>query len=146
MRRDIDLAAELGADVAVIGVLNDDGHVDSARTRELVARAGSMPVTFHKAFDAVEDQERDLDVLIGAGVTRVLTSGGAHTAIEGADALTRLVDRAAGRIIIMPGGKVRGDNVREIVERTGAREVHARCNADEARVREIVSAVERWNG
>src|SRR5262249_38021055 len=70
MRRDLDLAAELGADVAVIGVLNDDSRVDSARTRELVARAGAMPVTFHKAFDVAADQERDLEVLIDAGVTR----------------------------------------------------------------------------
>jgi copper homeostasis protein len=143
MRRDLDLAGELGADIAVIGVLDDDGRVDAARTREFVTRAGSIPVTFHKAFDVVEDQERDLDVLIDAGVTRVLTSGGAETAIGGADALARLVDRAADRIIIMPGGKVRGDNVREIVERTSVREVHARCNTDEARIREIISAVER---
>jgi copper homeostasis protein len=146
MRRDLDLAVELGADVAVIGVLTDDGHVHSAHTRELVARAGSMPVTFHKAFDVVEDQERDLEALIDAGVARVLTSGGADTAIEGADALSRLVERAAGRIAIMPGGKVRGNNVREIVERTGVREVHARCNTDPLRIREIASAVERWNG
>ena len=146
MRRDLDIAVELGADVAVIGVLDDHGRVDVARTRELVARAGSIPVTFHKAFDIVDDQERDLDILIDAGVTRVLTSGGAETAIEGADALARLVDRAAGRIAIMPGGKVRGNNVREIVERTGAREVHARCNTDESRIREIVATVERWSG
>jgi len=141
MRRDLDLAAELGADVAVIGVLDDGARVDAASTRELVVRAGSMPVTFHKAFDVVADQARDLDVLIDAGVTRVLTSGGADTAIDGADALTRLVDRAAGRIIVMPGGKVRGHNVREIVERTGVREVHARCNADEARIREIIASL-----
>jgi len=141
MRRDLDLAGELGADVAVIGVLDDDRRVDSARTRELVARAATMPVTFHKAFDVVADQKGDLDVLIDAGVARVLTSGGADTAIEGADALTRLVDRAAGRIAIMPGGKVRGNNVREIVERTGVGEVHARCNSDEARIREIIAAL-----
>ena len=141
MRRDIDIAVQMGADVAVLGVLDTHGRVDSARTRELVARAGSMPVTFHKAFDVIRDQQRDLEVLIDAGVTRVLTSGGAETAIEGADALTRLVDRAAGRITIMPGGKVRGNNVREIVERTGAREVHARCNTDESRIREIIASL-----
>src|SRR5262249_27296751 len=45
MRRDLDLAAELGADVAVIGVLGND-RVDATRTRELVTRAGSIPVTF----------------------------------------------------------------------------------------------------
>src|SRR5262245_1850121 len=141
MRGDLDLAADLGADVAVIGVLDDVGRVDSARTRELVARAGAMPVTFHKAFDVVADQERDLEVLIDAGIARVLTSGGADTAIAGADALTRLVERAAGRIAIMPGGKVRGNNVREIVERTGVREVHARRNTDEARIREIITSL-----
>jgi copper homeostasis protein len=141
MRRDLDLAAELGADVAVIGVLDDDRQVDAARTRELVARAGSMPVTFHKAFDVVADQQRGLDVLIDAGVSRVLTSGGADTAIAGAESLTRLAEQAADRISVMPGGKVRGDNVREIVERTGVWEVHARCNTDEARIREIIDSL-----
>ena len=143
MHRDIDLAHTLGAEVVVIGVLDANNRVDVARTRELVARAGSTPVTFHKAFDEIgpDDQLHDLDVLIDAGVSRLLTSGGADTAIEGADQLARFVDRAAGRISIMPGGKVRGENVPEIVKLSHAHEVHARCLTDAARIREIVVAL-----
>ena len=74
---------------------------------------------------------RALDVLIDAGVSRVLTSGGPGTALDGrGSALRRLVDHADGRISIMAGGKVRGENVAEIVRRSGVREVHARCERD----------------
>lgn len=140
-RDDIDAARQLGADVVVLGALTDDRRVDEKHTRDLVARAGSTPVTFHKAFDEIDDQLQALDVLIDAGVARVLTSGGQAAAIDAADRLARLVDRADGRIIIMAGGKVRGPIVRELVDRSGVREVHARCNTDPRRVKDIVDAL-----
>jgi copper homeostasis protein len=141
MRRDIDAAVALGTDHIVFGVLRDNNTVDVARTRELVTRAGKTPVTFHMAFDEVPDQVVALDDLIGAGVSRVLTRGGTATALEGADRLAQLVERAGEHIEILAGGTVRGNNVREIVERSRVREVHARCNTDPARIREIVDAL-----
>src|SRR6185437_15150533 len=51
-------------------------------------------------------------VLTHAGVARVLTSGGAPTAVDGADQLHGLVAHAAGRIVIMAGGRVRPNNAR----------------------------------
>jgi copper homeostasis protein len=141
MRRDVDMVRELGADVVVIGLLNTDGTIDEAHTRELVRRAGRTPVTVHLAFDGVPDQMRGLDVLVDAGVSRVLTSGGPGTALAGADQLRRLVDHARGRISIMAGGKVRGENVAEIVRRSGVREAHARCERDAQRIRAIVDAL-----
>jgi copper homeostasis protein len=140
MRRDIDMARNVGADVLVLGILTADGEIDAARTRELVDRAGDTPVTFHKAFDEVRDQIAALDVLIDSGVRRVLTSGGAPTALEGVDQLARLVAHASERISVMAGGTVRAHNVREIA-RSGVREVHARCNLDPARIRDIASAL-----
>lgn len=141
MYRDIAMAQSLGADALVIGVLDAAGRVDAGLTRSLVARAKGIPVTFHRAFDEVTNQRAALDALIGAGVSRVLTSGGAATAIEGADALAELVRRAAGRIRIMAGGKVRGVNVRELVTRSGVEEVHARSELDESRIRDIIKAL-----
>lgn len=141
MRRDMDMVRELGADVVVIGLLNTDGTIDEAHTRELVRRAGRTPVTVHLAFDGVPDQMRGLDVLVDAGVSRVLTSGGPGTALAGADQLRRLVDHARDRISIMAGGKVRGENVAEVVRRSGVREVHARCEHDAQRIRAIVDAL-----
>jgi copper homeostasis protein len=143
MHRDIDVALALGADAVVFGVLDGSGRVDEGKTRTLVARAAGTPVTFHKAFDDVHDLSGALRTLIRAGVSRVLTSGGAATAIEGVDRLATLVERAAGRITIMPGGTVRGHNVAEIVARTGVHEVHARCHENPARIRDIVDALAR---
>ncbi len=132
---------DAGADGYVIGSLEPDARVDEAATRELVDAADGAPVTFHKAFDVVPDQRAALEALIRCGVRRVLTSGGSATAAEGADALRALVEQARARITIMAGGKVRAPNVREIVERAGVREVHARCAADENTIRGIVEAV-----
>ena len=141
MRRQIDQARDFGADMIVIGVLTESDAIDLPAVRELVACASDVPVTFHRAFDDVDDQLAALDSLVDAGIARVLTSGGADTALEGADQLRRLVARAAGRIAVMAGGRVRPNNARVLVARSGVAEVHARSELDESRVRGIVEAV-----
>jgi len=141
MRQHIDRARDLGADMIVIGVLTETGAIDLPAVRELVARAGSLPVTFHRAFDEVDDQLAAIDQLIDAGVARVLTSGGAPTALDGAERLHALVERAAGRLVVMAGGRVRPATARALVARSGVAEVHARSELDELRVRGIVEAV-----
>jgi copper homeostasis protein len=88
-------------------------------------------VTHHRAFDRVADPEASLETLIDLGLDRVLTSGGADTAWQGRGVLRRLVTIADGRIGILAGGRVRGDHVRALVERTGVREVHARLEGIE---------------
>lgn len=146
MRRDMDMVRELGADAVVIGVLNTRGGIDGTYTRELVARAESTPVTVHRAFDCVSDQAAALEVLIEAGVSRVLTGGGPGTALDGADALRALVQGAKGRLSIMAGGTVRGENVARIVQRSGVHEVHARCELHPHRIRAIVDALKGMSG
>jgi len=122
------LHAPPGVEVGfVVGALTADGLVDTALLRRLVAACGPAPVTFHRAFDTLPDLPAALEVLIGCGVRRVLTSGGAGSAREGADTLRRLVDTAAGRITVMAGGSVRGDNVADLVARTGVPAVHLRA-------------------
>ena len=62
--------------------------------------------------------------IIEAGCARILTSGGAASAPEGADAIVALVKQAADRIIIMPGAGVTPENVADLARKTGAREFH----------------------
>jgi copper homeostasis protein len=145
MRRDLDMALAHDVDGVVLGILDDDNAVDVERVAEFVRLARGTPVTFHKAFDVISDRRAGLDALIDAGVTRLLTSGGAPTALEGARELAKLVVQAEGRIEIMAGGKVRGSNVGEIVRRAGLREVHARSERDEAQIRAIVEALSPTN-
>jgi copper homeostasis protein len=123
---EIDDLAACGAAGFVLGVLRPDRTVDVQATTRLVARAHGLPVTFHRAFDRTPDTVAALEDIISAGVSRVLTSGGASTAAEGTAALADLVRRSRDRVVIMAGGGVRPHNVAEIVARTGVNEVHAR--------------------
>ena len=124
MRLDIEAAKSLGAEGVVFGLLNPDGTVDRERTAGLVEQARPMSVTFHKAFDQTPDPHEALETLIALGVDRVLTSGCRPSALEGAETLAGLVARAEGRIAILAGGRLSLRNVREVIGRTGVREVH----------------------
>ena len=126
MRLDIEAARMLGADGFAIGALTKDARIDVEQVRELMRHTGGLPVTFHRAFDLVRNQGEALEVLIRERITRVLTSGGAATALEGVEAIAKLVGRAAGQIVVMAGGGVREETVQEIVHRAGVSEVHVR--------------------
>jgi copper homeostasis protein len=141
MRRDLAAMRELGVDGIVVGVLDDRLAVDTRRMELLVSAADGLPVTFHRAFDRVRDYHDALESLIDLGIERVLTSGGASTALAGVDVLGELVQQAGDALVVIAGGGVRDDNVREIVERSGVREVHARCESDAARIAGIVAAL-----
>jgi len=129
MEHDIELGLSVGVLGFAVGALTTDGEIDAARTSAFVRAANGAPVTFHRAFDFAANLSEALEHLIDIGVTRVLTSGGAPTAQEGADSIARLVDQARGRIIVMAGGGIRENNVREIIARTGVSEVHARIGS-----------------
>ena len=119
----------------VIGALTDRFEIDRAVTAELATACGAAPITFHRAFDLTENLDRSLDALIDLGITRVLTGGGVQRALEGAPTLARLVERAAGRIVVMPGGSVRPDNAAALVAATGASELHFRPVTPERNLR-----------
>lgn len=138
--RDIEAARDLGAAGVVTGALTPEGRIAVAEMRAFVQAADGLPVTFHRAFDAVTDRGRGLEELIDIGVTRILTSGGKPAALEGSDVIAELVDRARGRILIMAGGGIRASNAREIIERTGVSEVHSRF-IDESRMRRLVEQI-----
>ena len=141
MRRDIEMALDIGVAGVVLGVLDSSNSIDVQRSGSLIAVAGGSRVTFHRAFDRTPDLSAAADALVSLGVSRVLTSGGAPSAIEGVDVLASLVARVGDRLRILAGGGVRANNVRDIVGRSGVREVHARCERDANRIREIKEAV-----
>jgi copper homeostasis protein len=117
-------AKNAGAHGIVTGELNSSRQIAESRMSALLDAARPLPVTFHRAFDECLDLGAALEALIRLGVNRVLTSGGARTAPDGVDRLARLVTQAKERIEILPGGGITPDNVKDLVERTGVREVH----------------------
>ena len=108
MKEDVLMCKSLGVDGVVIGLLHANGTVDATRTAELVRLARPMSVTFHRAFDMTVDPFAALDTLIEVGIDRILTSGQEQTADKGALLLQKLVAKANGKLVIMPGSGVNG--------------------------------------
>ncbi|WP_152631274.1 copper homeostasis protein CutC [Agreia bicolorata] len=120
----------------VLGALRPSGEIDDDALRRLVAAAGPLPVTFHKAFDQTPDLIAAYGTLRDCGVRGVLTSGGPHPALEGVDTLASLValsQREPDAPTVLVGGSVRAANVNEIIRATGAREVHLRAQSPSPR-------------
>ena len=125
MQNDLLACKQLGFKGAVIGLLNADGSIDIKRTSTLVEAAGTMEISFHRAFDRCKEPFIALEQLIDIGCKRVLTSGQVPNVINSIPMIQQLVEQAGDRIIILPGSGVRADNIATIVHQTGAKEMHS---------------------
>jgi copper homeostasis protein len=81
-------------------------------------------VTFHRAFDVTRTPEKAFEDVVSLGVDRLLTSGAAPSALEGAELIARLVQKAGDRIIVMPAGGINERTAARVAEQTGATELH----------------------
>jgi len=129
MKRSVVGAKESGMDGVVLGVLTKEHRADVERTWELAELAKPLPVTYHRAFDESTDLHRALEDVIQSGAKRVLTSGGAKSALEGAATLAELIEAAGERIAIVPGAGISSVNIAEVARRTRAREFHSGLSA-----------------
>ena len=153
MAAQVEEALEAGADGIVIGCLTAGGDVDIPAMERLVRTVESynlaaelmrsdlchaandshffpgpskrVSITFHRAFDVCKRPFDALEQIIALGCDRLLTSGQGPTVVEGSDMLRELRKRAAGRIIILPGGGVTPKNAGRILAMTGCTEIHA---------------------
>ena len=126
MIRDIIACAQMGVNGVVIGALDQFGNVDvdACRAMVAVAKHHGMSVTFHRAIDRACNIMAALEDVISLGADRILSSGGKPTSLEGLETLEQMNAAAAGRITIMPGGGVNAGNIRQILEVSGAQEIH----------------------
>ena len=108
----------------VFGCLKPDGTYDETAMRALKRAAGPLSTTCHRAFDMTRDPEEAIEALVRCGIDRVLTSGQRDTALEGIDILKRSVAAARGRIKIMACGGLDPSNVRQVLQESGADELH----------------------
>lgn len=124
MQADIAALSRLDVEGFVFGILDADGNVDAGRTEALIKLSRPASVTFHRAFDMARDPFEALDALVELGVDRLLTSGQAPGVIEGAPLIRKVIERASGRLTVMPGGDINPRNVARVISDTGANEIH----------------------
>ena len=140
MTQQIEIAAKAGADGVVLGVLRSpDNRIaeDAMQVLASTAEAAGLRTTCHRAFDATPDADEALDVLIGLGFDRVLTSGIAWgrkgTGLDGVERLAATIRRSQGRIEIVLAGGISPANVNPLLSRlplaVGLVSVHAYSGA-----------------
>lgn len=122
---DIRFCREMGVAGVVFGCLTPEGEYDHPTNKQLLEAAKGMQVTFHRAFDMCARPDETLQTIIEAnGFTRILTSGCANTAMEGAANIAQWIRLADSRIGIMVGSGVNAENITELARQTGACQFH----------------------
>lgn len=125
MIREIKEAVSMGATGIVCGALNPDGTIDLEATARMREAAGNAEFVFHRAIDLTADPVGEVERLAALGCDRILTSGGAPSAIAGTDVMASMVRVSDGRIRIMAGAGVNPENAAEILRLTDADAVHS---------------------
>ena len=134
MENDIRNSITAGVNGIVIGVLTPEGDIDKDAMRRLIEVARNtarekglekLNITFHRAFDVSRDPVASLEDIIELGCDCLLTSGAAPSAIRGIPQISKLVDKANGRISIMAGSGINPSNAAEIIAATGVNAIHA---------------------
>lgn len=123
---------DAGAEGLVFGALTADGALDAPALHEFLAQTSGTCVTFHRAFDA-SSNPRSLYEQLAAfpNVTRVLTGGAAPDVSSGIPLLRELIARNAQPTVLVGGGLTQ-ENLRDVIARTGAREIHVGAAARSA--------------
>lgn len=136
MRFDICQLSRSPVDGFAIGALTPDGQIDTEACSHLMSAAPHKSFTLHRAFDLCRDPFQAMETAISLGFQRILTSGCQPSALDGIETIEKLVEKAHGRIIIMPAAGINPDNIQMIESRSGATEFHSTCRG-EARIRQV---------
>lgn len=111
----------------VIGVLNEEGHIQKDQLKKLVEAAAPIKTVFHMAFDEAVDEDR-IAILKECGVDYILTKGGSACAAENIEEIRKLCEQSkamSGPTLVI-GGSILWDQWREIASATGVVQFHGK--------------------
>lgn len=128
MAREISALRRAGVHGIVVGALAPGGGVDTEALRCWSDAAEGLTMTFHRAVDSCVDPVEQLATLVAAGVSRVLSSGGAGRSIDGLTVLARMAAEAPSGLEVMAGGGVRIQDL-PALQRAGVDAVHLSARA-----------------
>lgn len=104
MLQSIEQIKKLPIDGFVIGVMKDH-RIDRDAMKRIMLQASPIHITFHKALDESDQIPNDIEWLNAyVEIDTILTSGGAVTALTGAEKILQM--KSIFRRTIMAGGKI----------------------------------------
>ncbi len=125
---ELDIAAMRAAGFAgvVFGAAKNDQTLDIVVLKRLCVAAKGMRMTLHRVVDEMSSPRDAVDTAIDLGFDRILTSGGASTAVEGKNEISAMIELAAGKIDILAGSGVSFENI-SVLRAVGVSSFHASC-------------------
>jgi copper homeostasis protein len=116
MLQDATNAIQNKADGIVFGALTLNGNIDLEFCRSMKNLCGNIPITFHRAIDLMINPLEAILALAEIGISTVLTSGGANSAIEGVNTINAMHQKAPQHLKIMAGAGVNAGNILEFAK------------------------------
>jgi len=104
------------ADGIVFGALTKKGNIDLEFCQEMKKQCGVIPLTFHRAIDLSVNPVDAASTLAEIGISNILTSGGASSAIKGIDTIEKMHEKVKHQIEIMAGAGVNAENILEFAK------------------------------
>merc|ERR1711994_250088 len=105
--------------MGVFGCLTVNGDLDTALLKSLISAARAkqpgLDLTLHRAIDLTRDIKASARLAAELGFTRILTSGGAATALQGAVTIAELVSDLP-ELNVMPGGGISEEYMAEVIK------------------------------
>lgn len=127
MLADIEFCKEAGVQEVVLGATVPGGQLDLAALQRLSAAARPMNVCVHKAIDVCTDPVLEAKRLSRMDtIDAILSSGGAKTALQGAETLRQMQEAAGNAITVVAAGKITPENLHEVKVKTALTEFHGR--------------------
>ncbi len=127
MKAEIIFCKNLGIAGVVFGLLDLNNKINIEQVAELTQLAHPLEVTFHKAIDEVVNPIEELEKLIKiGGITRVLTSGKARTALEGSELIRNMIQSSNSQITILSAGKITAENLENVHLHINGKEYHGK--------------------
>ena len=118
----------MGFPGVILGAETGGRRLDREVLQRLAALAEGMDLTLHRVADGLPDPVAAVGLARELGFARILTSGGAETAVVGRATIARMRNAANGAVAIMAGGGVRAESVAPLAA-LGVTEFHASCRA-----------------
>jgi copper homeostasis protein len=126
MKKEITIFKTMPVQGVVFGILDSENHLNLSQITDLAAIAHPLQVTIHKAIDQTPDLVSALESLKSVpGISSVLTSGGANSAIKGSATIRSMI-AISGNIQIIAAGKVTAQNITRLHQLIGGEEYHGR--------------------
>lgn len=117
MSRDIVAASIAGAKGVVFGCLTNQDEFDLKANLLLceIALNLKLEMTFHRAFDQINDWQKALTDIEQSGFNRILTSGAKTNVNDGITHLKEIINQK-GNLQIMAGGGVNANNAKLLMD------------------------------